>query len=370
MNRAPFFNEQFSVVDAEGRLVPAASYRLFTYAAGTTTEEQATYQDQAGENPNTNPIILDAEGRCNLWLDPSLEYLMELREPVDMGGAQVWVRDDVVGSAETTNTVLSVNGLTGDVVLTADDIDFTSSAGLDWFDAADAGAALDQLADRANAPEASTVTVADAGGYFPDSDTVEEVLQEIGEALGGGVAGRFLRLKVVTASEIWTVPDDVGSILVRMVGGGGGGWGGAFAGNGGGGGGAGGFCEKHINGPTSPITITIGAGGAAGTDGGDTVFGAYMTAGGGKGSSGTGGEGGTCTGGDLNLKGGGGGGGTEADGNRVFGIGGSSYFGGAARGVGEGGSGTAGAPNTGGGGSGGLAPGAGGSGLVMIYMYT
>lgn len=354
------------MVDTEGRLVPAASYRLFTWMAGGTTVPQTTYEDQAGASPNENPITLDAEGRCNLWLDPALEYCIELREPVAMGGATVWIRDDVVGSAETTNTVLSVNGLTGDVTLTADDIEFTSSSGLDWLDATDAGAAIDQVAARANAPEAETVTLEDAGGYFPSADNVEEALQLVGEALGDATPGRFLRSLAFTASAIWAVPEDVGSILVRMVGGGGGGASGA------GGGGGGGFCERHIVAPTTPINITVGAGGIAGANGGDTIFGTYMTAGGGLAGSTAGGEGGTCTGGDINLKGGGGGGRAEdAGGNGGFGTGGNSYFGGGARGTPYPGGGAAGGTNTGGGGSGGQGGGgAGGSGLVMVYQYT
>lgn len=179
MNRAPFFNEQFTVVNAQGQLVPAADYQLYTWQAGGTTVGQETYEDQEGNSPNSNPIPLDADGRCNLWLDPALEYAIELREPVAMGGSSVWVRDNVVGSAATTGVVLSVNDETGDVELTADDIGFESSLGLTWFNAEDVGAALDQLAERADAPEAETVSITDTGGFFT-ADNVEDALQELG----------------------------------------------------------------------------------------------------------------------------------------------------------------------------------------------
>lgn len=47
---------------------PLAGGKLYTYLAGTSTP-QATYTDETEATPNTNPIILDADGECNLWLD-------------------------------------------------------------------------------------------------------------------------------------------------------------------------------------------------------------------------------------------------------------------------------------------------------------
>ena len=41
--------------------VSAAGYLLFTYEAGTTTK-LATYSDVNLTTPNTNPIVLDADG--------------------------------------------------------------------------------------------------------------------------------------------------------------------------------------------------------------------------------------------------------------------------------------------------------------------
>lgn len=365
MNQAPFFPTRFSVVNTEGALVPAASYQLFTWVAGGTSVPQATYTDQTGGSPNTNPIILNADGECDLWLDPDRVYALELRLPVADGGASVRVWDDVVAAASTTDVVRSVNGFSGDVVLTADDIEFTSSAGLSWFTASDTGAALDQLAARADAPAAETVTVADAAPYYTAPKNVENILQQIGLRLNSAAPGRFLRLTVFKASGTWTKASDVGSILVKAVGGGGGGSAG--------GGGGGGYSERHILAPTTPITVTVGAGGAAAADGVDTVFGAYLTAGGGKKGNGTvGGIGGTSSGGDLDVDGGGGGSYVHIPGgDDTFGVGGNSVLGGGGKGAGTGGTGQAGAANSGGGGSGGQSVnGAGGSGVVLVYEYS
>lgn len=85
---APFFNPQF--VDNAGLL--AAAHLLYTYDSGTSTPK-ASYTDQAGLVANANPIVLDAAGRCTLWLG-SGEYSFELRTP---GGALVKRWDDVAG---------------------------------------------------------------------------------------------------------------------------------------------------------------------------------------------------------------------------------------------------------------------------------
>jgi hypothetical protein len=47
--------------------------KVYTYAAGTTTPI-ATYVDQVGATANTNPIILDARGMANIWLQASVAY--------------------------------------------------------------------------------------------------------------------------------------------------------------------------------------------------------------------------------------------------------------------------------------------------------
>lgn len=58
--------------------LPLAGGFLYSYAAGTTTP-QATYTDSTGLTPNTNPIVLDANGYCALWIG-SLPYKFVLTD--------------------------------------------------------------------------------------------------------------------------------------------------------------------------------------------------------------------------------------------------------------------------------------------------
>lgn len=59
--------------------VPAASYLLYTYAAGTTTPK-AAFTDAAGLVPHPNPIVLDAKGEVLAYFDGN--YKLELKTPL------------------------------------------------------------------------------------------------------------------------------------------------------------------------------------------------------------------------------------------------------------------------------------------------
>lgn len=56
--------------------------RLFTYAAGTTTKV-TTYADAAESNANSNPIILDSQGRCTVFLPPGIFFKFTLSPSTD-----------------------------------------------------------------------------------------------------------------------------------------------------------------------------------------------------------------------------------------------------------------------------------------------
>ncbi len=92
--RPPFFDQRFTVTNAQGALVPAALHLLYTFESGTTTLKQ-TFSDAAGLVPNANPIELNAEGRCTMYLG-SGAYTLALHDPDDapVDGAQ-W--DNVTG---------------------------------------------------------------------------------------------------------------------------------------------------------------------------------------------------------------------------------------------------------------------------------
>lgn len=77
---------------------PLANGCVFTYQAGTNNP-QATYTDSTGTAQNTNPVILDAGGRANIWLT-SQGYKIVLFSTGGVNcasGAQIWSVDNVTG---------------------------------------------------------------------------------------------------------------------------------------------------------------------------------------------------------------------------------------------------------------------------------
>ena len=64
-----------------GTSTPLAGGKLYTYLSGTLTP-QATAKDQAG-TANTNPVILDANGECDLWLG-SFSFKLVLKDSLDV----------------------------------------------------------------------------------------------------------------------------------------------------------------------------------------------------------------------------------------------------------------------------------------------
>jgi hypothetical protein len=175
-------------------------------------------------------------------------------------------------------------------------------------------------------------------------------------AYSGGGKSTSNKMQVFTSpSGTFTIPSNVTSIKVTVVGGGGGSAGGSSTGTAfaGGGGGGGGTAIKVLNGltPNSTLSVTVGTGGTAGITGSTGGNGgtssiasgtqtiATVSATGGRGGvadpgsgqgSTSGGSGGVGSGGDLNIAGSGGGSGLVADPYGTGGTGGSSYFGGGA----------------------------------------
>lgn len=83
--------------DANG--LPLAKGLLFTYQAGTVTKA-TTYTDSTGVTQNTNPIVLDARGECNLWIPPNTAYKYVLAPSTDTDppSSPIWTVDNIVNS--------------------------------------------------------------------------------------------------------------------------------------------------------------------------------------------------------------------------------------------------------------------------------
>lgn len=87
MNLSPVFRQRF--FDQNG--LPLAGGQLFSYIAGTTTP-QVTYSNQSGTT-NANPVVLDAFGYADVWLDPTLSYKFVLED--SLGNVQ-WTVDQII----------------------------------------------------------------------------------------------------------------------------------------------------------------------------------------------------------------------------------------------------------------------------------
>ncbi|MBF9042945.1 hypothetical protein HKCCE4037_06385 [Rhodobacterales bacterium HKCCE4037] len=205
-------------------------------------------------------------------------------------------------------------------------------------------------------------------------------------AIAEGSAGPSARFyEVFNLSGTWTKPtgmSDDTPVRVQLWGGGGGGGGSVY------GGGGGGYAEAifRLGDLPASVSITIAAGGAVNSNGGNSTFGSFMTAyGGGAGSgsdfgggggalgAGTTGDGGRGGGGDgvgqdaANVNAGGAGGNTSTGGSAVNGGGGGTRLGSGGVSLNGGNGGSQGTPGTAPGGGGGMnAVGAAGRCIVSI----
>src|SRR6185312_15497483 len=91
-------------VDNNGNL--CVGCKLFTYQAGTTTK-QNTYTDSAGGTPNTNPVVMNARGEANVWLDPTLSYKFVLSPSTDSDPPT-----DPIWTVDQISTAVNSNQLT------------------------------------------------------------------------------------------------------------------------------------------------------------------------------------------------------------------------------------------------------------------
>ena len=88
---------------------------MYTYLVGTTTPA-ATYSDNAG-TPNTNPIVLNADGECDLYLDDSVSYRLVLK---NSDGVTQFDEDRIqsISSAQLASLAATASATAADVVTT------------------------------------------------------------------------------------------------------------------------------------------------------------------------------------------------------------------------------------------------------------
>lgn len=100
VSQAPFL--KFRGFDANGN--PLVGGQLFTYAAGTTNL-LTTYTSASGTIPNTNPIILNSRGECDIFLTSTLLYKLVLSPSTDSNPPTnpFWTEDNVSGCAASAS---------------------------------------------------------------------------------------------------------------------------------------------------------------------------------------------------------------------------------------------------------------------------
>ena len=114
--------------DASGS--PLVGGKVYTYAAGTTTPLQ-TYTSESAVTPNTNPVILDSRGECDLWFSPASSYKVVLKSATD---TLQWTVDNIstygtLASQNSNNVAITGGTITG-VTLTVNVVgDVSGNAG-------------------------------------------------------------------------------------------------------------------------------------------------------------------------------------------------------------------------------------------------
>lgn len=84
---------------------PLASGKVYTYKAGTTTNK-ATYTDSAGATPETNPVILDSNGRKQIYASGSYKFVIKTSADVTL-----YTLDNLFFETNLATTIAEISAL-------------------------------------------------------------------------------------------------------------------------------------------------------------------------------------------------------------------------------------------------------------------
>ncbi|MFW2011603.1 hypothetical protein [Acinetobacter bereziniae] len=93
---------------------PLAGGQIWTYEANSTTPK-TTYQDPYGMTPNTNPIILDAAGEADIYLNGTYRFVVKDKNGVtqkDVGKIGSWFSGDLEDQMKSVNDLLESSAQT------------------------------------------------------------------------------------------------------------------------------------------------------------------------------------------------------------------------------------------------------------------
>lgn len=160
---APNIKSRFFIT---GTNKPLAGGLMYTYLVGTTTKA-ATYSDAAG-TPNTNPIVLDSDGECNLYLDDAISYRIILE---NAAGVTQFDEDRIasINNAQLAAIAAGVASTAADAEQTALDViaalnykNLSEAAKI----AAEAARDIAQLSSGVYATTAAGIAATTNGQYF------------------------------------------------------------------------------------------------------------------------------------------------------------------------------------------------------------
>ena len=145
---------------------PLAGGLMYTYLVGTTTKA-ATYSDDAG-TPNTNPIVLDSNGECNLYLDDAISYRIILE---NAAGVTQFDEDRIasINNAQLAAIAAGVASTAADAEQTALDVIAAAeseAAALNYKNLSEAARDIAQLSSGIYADTSTGIAATTNGQYF------------------------------------------------------------------------------------------------------------------------------------------------------------------------------------------------------------
>lgn len=160
---------------------PGAGYKLFTYEEGTSTKK-TTWTSLAKTGENTNPIILDANGEADVWIDGNYKFVLAPSTDTDPPTSPVWTYDAVRSPLDPTT---SVGTSIGDKPINGSFEDDTDADGIpdNWavVEYTGGSVALDTTTSTYGESSLKFTSVGAGGGVISTSDYYEV---EAGKTIG------------------------------------------------------------------------------------------------------------------------------------------------------------------------------------------
>lgn len=216
----------YAVYDENGD--PGVGWKIYTYEAGTTTPK-TTYSNYTGTSANTNPVVADARGECDIWLVNGESYKLVIKDENDVTvrtvdrvinqntfedltvtddltvngdiiGAMQWLCFDVTSETGTlsTGTAKRTFRLPACTILAARaSLTTASSSGTPTFDVNDDGTSIfDTQKLEIDANETTSTTASDQATIANPTVADDSVITIDCDTAGTGAAGAKVYLKV------------------------------------------------------------------------------------------------------------------------------------------------------------------------------